>query len=375
MITINNVEYSASKILITDLYEGDVLTLISDSTHVTWKIEKHPTIPSNQEFHFQSGDSISTRSPEYLPLDLVGGYYLTAIERNANGNYSNTKIYIRANNLALGVSFPFNTEDKEVDDEGWGKELMEHVLTLSNAIVPLITLEIDNGYAFRPDDETILEVNCGMANSVFGYTFDGGTANSFQEQNTGGGLLGFQSQVNADLAKATGIRCIANSVASNAIGLESETNNITEESWSCGKFEITGDAQSSKIQLKTTTTALLNTNRMKLQFVNPITEESVTEDLVIPINTAWKFNINIIAMTDNASLVYSKTITGNISRGSSNSVFNGDIKVISEEKSIEGLTWTISLDNTDNIFAINVTGDSINNIRWLAEMNILKVKF
>ena len=43
MIKINDTAYYGSKIVLTGLFEGDIVELESDSTVVTWEIVKHPT--------------------------------------------------------------------------------------------------------------------------------------------------------------------------------------------------------------------------------------------------------------------------------------------------------------------------------------------
>lgn len=185
MIKINNTAYYGSKIVLTGLFEGDIVELESDSNVVTWEIVKHPTTEDRTDAVFLSTNrNTSTLNEEQLPLDLVGTYYIKAIERSPNGSYSETKIYIRSNSMLTRSSLPFNGEKDEINSRGWGEELLEYVLKLTNLVAPLVIFELDGGFAEYSGSETVM--NGGHSNCVFGFIIDGGTAEGRFDEIDGG---------------------------------------------------------------------------------------------------------------------------------------------------------------------------------------------
>jgi hypothetical protein len=109
-----------------------------------------------------------------LALDLVGTYYIQAIERESNGNYSETKIYIRSNSMLTRASLPFSGEKEEISDRGWGDELLEYVLKLTNLVAPLVTFDLDGGTSVYNGNENLMYG--GDAVCTIGFIIDGGTA-------------------------------------------------------------------------------------------------------------------------------------------------------------------------------------------------------
>lgn len=185
MIKINDIQYAGSKIVLTGFFEGDILELESTSTVVTWKIVKFPTTQEVTTAVFDvSNSNQSTLNSELLALDLVGTYYIQAIERESNGNYSETKIYIRSNSILTRASLPFSGEKEEVSSRGWGEELLEHVLKLTNLVAPLLIIEIDGGSSIYNGNETL--IYGGDAVCTVGFTLDGGTAEGRFDEIDGG---------------------------------------------------------------------------------------------------------------------------------------------------------------------------------------------
>lgn len=185
MIKINNTTYYGSKIVINGLFEGDIIELESDSRVVTWEIVKHPTTEDRVDAVFLSTNkNTSTLNEEQMPLDLVGTYYIKAIERSQNGNYLETKIYIRSNSILTHASLPFNGEKDEINTRGWGEELLEYVLKLTNLVAPLVIFEVDGGTSEHSGSETVLYG--GSSNGVVGFTIDGGTADGRFDEIDGG---------------------------------------------------------------------------------------------------------------------------------------------------------------------------------------------
>jgi len=175
MITINNVNYNNRKILLPNLFEGEILELSSDSSVVTWSIVKYPQTQDDQQAYFNiSNDNPSTFNNEQLTLELVGTYYLKAVERDSNGNYRESKIYIRSNSMITHTSLPFSGEKNEINERGWGEELLEYIVQLTNLITPLVLVNIDGGGSTYNGNENLLDG--GDAICIFGATIDGGTA-------------------------------------------------------------------------------------------------------------------------------------------------------------------------------------------------------
>lgn len=180
MIKINNIPYSGKKVVLPSLFEGDIIELKSTSNIVTWRIIQFPTTDEYKTATFDiSNSNPSTLNREELTLDLVGTYYIKAIEKDVNGNYNETKIYIRSNSIITDASLPFSGEKDEIDGKGWGISLLEHVLNLTNIVAPMILVEIDAGSPIYHGEE--VQINGGNVVSAFGFTLDGGTPFSFME--------------------------------------------------------------------------------------------------------------------------------------------------------------------------------------------------
>lgn len=182
MITINGIQYNAQTIKILNLYQDDLIEMSSDSPYIHWELKKFPTTNTYQEsvFHY-SNSTLSTRNPEILNLDLTGSYYIKAIQRDSNGNYFKTDIYVRSNAMILNTSLPFSGEKTEVDSEGWGRELLQYNLELLNKLTPLVVQELNGGNSTYNGDETLVDGGNSM-NSVYGYTIDGGTSIDEEDQ-------------------------------------------------------------------------------------------------------------------------------------------------------------------------------------------------
>jgi len=175
MITINNTIYTGNKIILTGLYVGDIVTMSSDSGYVTWKIIKNPTTDEYVKATFnESKDSISTMNSENFLLNLIGTYYIKAFERDSNGNYSETNIYIRSNSILTRASLPFSGEKDEINVSGWGDQLLRYVLKLEDLVAPLFIFDVDGGGAVYCGNETT--IYGGDSVPEFGFTLDGGNA-------------------------------------------------------------------------------------------------------------------------------------------------------------------------------------------------------
>lgn len=174
MIKINNQNYSGRKIVISNLYEGDMLELSSDSTNITWKIVKYPTVQNSVEAFFHiSNRNPSTHNIEYMLLELTGTYVIEATERSGNGNYSKVTIYVRSNSRLVNVSLPFNGETIEISDNGYSHEILQYLTQLTNLVEPLIITTYDGGRSQHNGNENIL--NGGYAfTQVWGTIIDGG---------------------------------------------------------------------------------------------------------------------------------------------------------------------------------------------------------
>jgi hypothetical protein len=187
MIKINNVTYSDRKIVLPNFIEGDIIELTSTASNVTWELIKFPTNQENINAIFDMSDSNpSTLKSELLTLNLVGTYYINVRERDSNGNYSETKIYIRSNSILVNASLPFSGEKEEISSRGWGDELLEYVINLTGLIYPLLLIEIDGGTEIYNGNETLM--NCGDVITSFGYTLDGGTADGIFSVIDGGNV-------------------------------------------------------------------------------------------------------------------------------------------------------------------------------------------
>ena len=177
MITINGTTYNTDKIVITDLYEGERINLSSDSSVVTWTVKQFPKTQTEQNFNFNnSNDEVSTINPESFDLDLVGTYFVKVVERDANGMYAPTNIYIRSNSIVTHTGLPFSGETNEINSKGWAEELTEYIIQLSSKIEPLLITEFDGGGAIYSGNEVTL--SGGDANSIFMRVLDCGTAGS-----------------------------------------------------------------------------------------------------------------------------------------------------------------------------------------------------
>ena len=196
MIKINSVPYSGNKIVLPSFFEGDVIELESTSNIVTWKLVQFPTTDEYNTATFDvSNTNPSTLNHEEFTLDLVGTYYIKAVERDVNGNYHETKIYIRSNSIITHATLPFSGEKDEVSDKGWGVTLLEHVLKLTNLVAPMIIVEIDGGSPIYTGEET--EINGGNVVGAVGFELDGGDPFSFAEHG-GGGAPQIQTDWNQD---------------------------------------------------------------------------------------------------------------------------------------------------------------------------------
>ena len=178
MIRINGINYTGRKIVIPNLYEGEILELSSDATMVTWDIKEFPKTQDDTECFFNTLTdqhmNPSIFNPERLTLELIGTYYILATEKDSNGNYSQTKIYIRSNSFLVEASLPFNSETDEISNKGWGIELLEYVVNLSNLVSPLLLDKIECGNAIYNGNENL--ISCGQAERIVGMEIECGDA-------------------------------------------------------------------------------------------------------------------------------------------------------------------------------------------------------
>lgn len=132
MIIINGIQYNSNKIIL-NLEQNSKIDISSSAYYVSWDLVQSPTKADGSMVVFGgSGLKRSTLNPEYIDLNIIGTYYIRAIERAINGNYVETQIFVRVNDINLGVSLPFIGENNQIDKQGWGKGLLEFLLQLLN---------------------------------------------------------------------------------------------------------------------------------------------------------------------------------------------------------------------------------------------------
>jgi len=191
MITVNDTDYTSKKIVLPHFLEGDIIELNSDASSVVWKILKYPTNQNSTEaFFLISRINPSTYNHERITLELMGTYQIQCIERDANGNYNETMLYIRSNNIITHSSLPFSGEREELDPKGWGMEVNETIVNLLSRVSEFLLEVLDGGGSIINDNFTI--ANGGVSHTdIWGFNVNGGTSASHVESIDGGDSTSF----------------------------------------------------------------------------------------------------------------------------------------------------------------------------------------
>lgn len=137
-----------------------------------------------------------------------------------------------------------------------------------------------------------------------------------------------------------------------------------------GYFSTYGDAQTSILVARNTTTNGLGGTSLKL--------DGSSERLTIPASTAWQAQISIVARHaatgDCASWTYTCLITRD---GSNNTAIPGNISnsPVQTDYSGVGNAWTVAItaDDTNEALQIGVTGETAKTIKWVARVELTEV--
>jgi len=101
-----------------------------------------------------------------------------------------------------------------------------------------------------------------------------------------------------------------------------------------------------------------------------------TYKLYIPAETAWRIDGVVIATTSNCGLSSSWTIKGVIHRDNANNtelIWNSVSEDVDEI--VTDAPVTLTADDTNEAFEINITGKAATNIRWVATVNLTEVEY
>lgn len=160
--------------------------------------------------------------------------------------------------------------------------------------------------------------------------------------------------------------------ANNSIALGIDANATLDNQITHGlvKFNSSGDAQSSTYILGNLTT---NNTVTSLYLDNA----AATKKLVLPNDSAWTYEIQVIGRTTSGSLqVGSYIFKGCITKQTLNSSVN-IINQVKEVISESNVIWDTNViaNTSDGSLDIQVTGDIATNIRWVATVKATEVRF
>ncbi len=205
----------------------------------------------------------------------------------------------------------------------------------------------------------------GQANVVSGMhgTISGGYTN-----NVSGGvsvIVGGQNNV-ASGGFATvlgGLSNVASGSLALASGYHANAERFGQSSHASGKFSTTGDAQTSDLIARKSTTDATPTELLL---------DGLSERLEIPVNTSWFFTIKVIARQTNDDFsVNAYHIEGTVSRDAGNVAIDYQATITSNE---EDAAWdfVVSADAGNQSLKLLATGAVANNINWVAGIELVE---
>jgi len=136
-----------------------------------------------------------------------------------------------------------------------------------------------------------------------------------------------------------------------------------------GRFTTDGDAQLSTFVLRATT---IDATSVQMYLNN-----SSSTKLTIPTDTAWAFDIHVIAAEQGMANIKEFERKGCIvNDGGTVSISTVDTLATDRTVGSPG-AWdvTVQADDTNNTLDINITGEAATNIRWVAEVRVVEVSY
>jgi hypothetical protein len=159
---------------------------------------------------------------------------------------------------------------------------------------------------------------------------------------------------------------LASAEVSLATGIYSSANKYAQRTIAAGRFSATGDAQSSELVVRNSTTDAVQ----KELFL-----DGSSLRITIANDTTWAFDCLIVARrtdADNESASY--RITGCIDRNAnaaSTALVNSSVTVIAEDTA----AWDVDVvaDATNGSLNFRVTGEAGKTIRWVGWVRLVEV--
>ena len=196
-------------------------------------------------------------------------------------------------------------------------------------------------------------ITTGNNNIIIGHDQDPDTATTNSQLNIGGVITG-------DLTKG-------------ALGYGSETNanKRGQQTQASGKFATAGDAQGSNLIIRRSVTHA-NADWYELFL------DGASEQLLIPTNTVWTFDILLIGTTVNQGKSWSYKIEGIIERDNANNttLLASTVTDIYEADDVD-FDARVTADDTNEALKIEVQDSSSGNdtVRWVAKVSTAEVSF
>jgi hypothetical protein len=188
-------------------------------------------------------------------------------------------------------------------------------------------------------------------------------------ESTGQGSVssGSGAIASGDYSQAQGYSLTSSGYASRATGTGSKSQIYGQHSQASGNFSVQGDAQTSVLTARTTTSGATPTN---------VWLDGASTRITIPANTTWMAEITVVARANGGYSAWTaKTL---INRdGSNNTTIPGSLSNAPSQVDFygEGEFWSISVtaDNTNEALNIGVTGSFGYTVKWVSRIELTEV--
>ena len=204
----------------------------------------------------------------------------------------------------------------------------------------------------------------------YGNTASGDQSHAEGLSNTVSGLNshaeGSYGTVSAAESHVEGSYSIADGEVSHAQGFAARTTMWGQDSQAAGKFSAAGDAQTSVLVARRTTT---NATPSAL-FLDG---DYAISRLVIATNTTWAFRILVAARrTDAADESAAYEFLGCIDRNTNATALVGTVTTWSNADNVD---WDVAVtaDDANDALIVTVTGEAAKTIRWVARIELTEV--
>jgi len=172
----------------------------------------------------------------------------------------------------------------------------------------------------------------------------------------------------ADRAISLGADSAASAADAVAVGQWSDAGNIGALAYASGRFAAAGDAQSIRFVCRGSTTGATPTN------INP--DGGTTNRMILPIDTLWKFTICLSVREQATGDSQTTEYRGALRRdGTTNTTLIGSVVESSTIEDAGAAGWSAipSADDTLEALQIEVTGEAVHTLRWVAVVDITQV--